>query len=155
MLESFTDVGYPRLHFSDAEHIADCLIKMFEDGIFDKCTLIYNHFKSAMTQEVTAQQLIPLQTEAPSIGLTATYEYEPTEETILNQLLVQNVAVQVYNALLENAASEQGSRMTAMDSASRNAGDMIRQLTLTYNRTRQAQITRELIEIISGAEALA
>lgn len=155
MVESFTEIGYPRLHFSDAQRIADSLITMFEDGLFDKCTIIYNHFKSAMTQEVVTQQLIPLQTDKPSTEINAIYEYEPTEDTILSQLLPQNIAVQVYNALLENAASEQGSRMTAMDSASRNAGDMIRQLTLTYNRTRQAQITRELIEIISGAEALA
>ncbi len=154
MVESFTDIGYPRLHFSDAQRIAESLIQLFEDGLFDKCTLIYNHFKSAMTQEVTAQQLIPLQTEKPLTDLNAIYEYEPGEDAILSQLLPQNVAVQVYNALLENAASEQGSRMTAMESASRNAGEMIRDLTLTYNRTRQAQITRELIEIISGAEAL-
>jgi len=155
IVESFTEVGYPRLHFSEAQRIADSLIKMFEDGLFDKCTLIYNHFKSAMVQEVTTQQMIPLQTEKPSSDVNAIYEYEPTEDIILGQLLPQNVAVQVYNALLENTASEQGARMTAMDSASRNAGDMIRQLTLAYNRTRQAQITRELIEIISGAEALA
>lgn len=155
IVESFTEVGYPRLHFSEAQRIADSLIKMFEDGLFDKCTLIYNHFKSAMVQEVTTQQVIPLQTEKPSANINSIYEYEPTEDIILGQLLPQNIAVQVYNALLENTASEQGARMTAMESASRNAGDMIRQLTLAYNRTRQAQITRELIEIISGAEALA
>ncbi len=155
IVESFTEVGYPRLQFSDAQRIAESLIKMFEDGLFDKCTLIYNHFKSAMAQEVTTQQLIPLQTEKPSTDINAIYEYEPDEDIILGQLLPQNIAVQIYTALLENSASEQGARMTAMDNASRNAGDMIRQLTLTYNRTRQAQITRELIEIISGAEALA
>jgi F-type H+-transporting ATPase subunit gamma len=158
IVESFTDVGYPRLRFHDAQRIANSLIKMYDDGIFDVCTLVYNHFKSAMTQEVTRQQIIPvgidpLETQT-SNAHAAVYEYEPSEETILDQLLPQNVAVQIYNALLENAASEQGARMTAMDNASRNAGDMIRQLTLTYNRTRQTHITRELIEIISGAEAL-
>lgn len=160
ILESFTEIGHPRLRFSDAQHIADSLIKMFEDGLFDVCTLIYNRFKSALTQEVTMQQIIPVQVEPleeqlpKTQVLKALYDYEPTEETILSQILPQNIAVQIYNALLENAASEQGARMTAMDSASRNAGDMIRKLTLSYNRTRQAHITRELIEIISGAEAL-
>jgi F-type H+-transporting ATPase subunit gamma len=159
MLESFTEVGHPRLRFSHAQEIAGSLLRMFEANLFDICTVVYNHFKSAMTQEVVAQQLIPVQTDPPEENqsvpsLKAIYEYEPSEEMILKQLLPQNVAVQIYKALLENAASEQGSRMTAMDSASRNAGDMIRQLTLTYNRTRQAHITRELIEIISGAEAL-
>lgn len=157
IVEFFTDIGHPRLHFPEAQRIADSLIKMFDDGIFDKATLIYNHFKSAITQEVIAQQLIPLLTNGAiesSSSLNSIYEYEPKEETLLSQLLPHNIAVQIYNALLENAASEQGARMTAMDSASRNADDMIRQLTLTYNRTRQAQITRELIEIISGAEAL-
>jgi F-type H+-transporting ATPase subunit gamma len=158
IVESFTEVGHPRLHFSEAQHIADSLIQMFEDGVFDRATLIYNHFKSAMTQEVTMQQIIPLRTNKTgenSSPLRAIHEYEPTDEIILSQLLPQNIAVQVYNALLENAASEQGARMTAMDNASRNARDMIQKLTLTYNRTRQSQITRELIEIISGAEALA
>jgi len=160
IIESFTEIGHPRLRFSDAQRIADSLIKMFEDSLFDMCTLIYNHFKSALTQEVTTQQIIPVKgetLEAQSLkaqGLKAIYDYEPTEETILSKILPQNVAVQIYNALLENAASEQGARMTAMDSASRNASDMIRKLTLSYNRTRQAHITRELIEIISGAEAL-
>lgn len=161
LIESFTEVGHPRLYFSDAQQIADSLLKMYEDGIFDICTLVYNHFKSAITQEATAQQIIPIQTEPaeqnPSSSaqpLKATYEYEPEEVGILSELLPQNVAVQIYNALLENAASEQGARMTAMDNASRNADDIIRRLTLLYNRTRQSQITRELIEIISGAEAL-
>lgn len=160
IVESFTEIGVPRLRFSEAQRIADSLLKMFEDGLFDVCSLIYNHFKSAMIQEVTTQQLIPARLEplesqpAKEQLLKAIYEYEPAEETILGQLLPQNVAVQIFNALLENAASEQGARMTAMDSASRNAEDMIRKLTLTYNRTRQSYITRELIEIISGAEAL-
>lgn len=159
MLESFTEIGHPRLRFSHAQDIAESLLDMFEANLYDMCTVVYNHFKSAMTQEVVAQQLIPVEKDSPEetprvAPLKAIYEYEPKEETILNKLLPQNIAVQIYNALLENAASEQGSRMTAMDSASRNAGDMIRKLTLTYNRTRQAHITRELIEIISGAEAL-
>ncbi|MBS0272099.1 MAG: F0F1 ATP synthase subunit gamma [Proteobacteria bacterium] len=159
IIESFTDVGFPRLRFTEAQRIADSMLKMFEDGLFDVCTIIYSHFRSAMIQEVTTTQVIPVkidvdQQEKESLPLQAVYECEPVEEEILNQLLPQNIAVQVYNALLENAASEQGARMTAMDSASRNAGDMIRNLTLTYNRTRQAHITRELIEIISGAEAL-
>lgn len=160
LIESFTEIGHPRLRFSDAQQIADSLLKMFDDGIFDICTLIYNHFKSAITQEVTTQQIIPISTELSGQGsspiqtLKALYTYEPQEDEILSKLLPQNVAVQIYNAFLENAASEQGARMTAMDNASRNANDIIRTLTLTYNRTRQAHITRELIEIISGAEAL-
>ncbi len=159
IIESFTEVGHPRLRFSEAQRIADSLLKMFEDSFFDVCTLVYNRFKSVLTQEVTIKQIIPLQVKphevkSPPLQPQAIYEYEPTEETILKQLLPLNVAVQIYDALLENAASEQGSRMTAMDNASRNAGDMIRSLTLTYNRIRQAHITRELIEIISGAEAL-
>lgn len=160
IVESYTQVGYPRLHFSDALQISEGLIKMYEDGEFDVCTIIYNHFKSAIVQEISTQQLIPIKLEKEEevktevVGPTAIYEYEPTEDRILSKLLPQNVAVQIYKALLENAASEQGARMTAMDNASRNAGEMIRDLTLRYNRTRQAQITRELIEIISGAEAL-
>lgn len=160
LIESFVEVGHPRLHFSDGQQIADSLLKMFEDGVFDICTLIYNRFKSAITQEVTAQQIIPIKADLADVDslkgqpLKAIYEYEPDEVKILSELLPQNVAVQIFNALLENSASEQGARMTAMDNASRNAEDIIRQLTLTYNRTRQAHITRELIEIISGAEAL-
>lgn len=160
IIESFTQVGYPRLRFSEALRIGDTLIKMHEDGHFDVCTIIYNHFKSPIVQEVTTHQLIPVKVDSQEEkenliqGAKAIYEYEPAEDIILGQLLPQNVAVQIYNALLENAASEQGARMTAMDNASRNAEDMIRKLTLTYNRTRQAHITRELIEIISGAEAL-
>lgn len=159
LVESFTELGHPRLHFSDAQQIADSLLKMFDDGVFDICTLIYSHFKSAITQEVTAQQIIPIHTESLNqqsshMPLKAIYEYEPEEDQILKDLLPRNVAVQIYNGLLENAASEQGARMTAMDNASRNADDIIRRLTLIYNRTRQTHITRELIEIISGAEAL-
>jgi F-type H+-transporting ATPase subunit gamma len=153
LIESFIEVGYPRLYFSEAQRIADSVLNMFQDGMFDICTLIYNHFKSAVVQEVTLQQIIPIGKETPQ-SLKPIYEYEPDEGGILSKLLPQNVAVQIYNGLLENAASEQGARMTAMDNASRNADDIIRNLTLLYNRTRQSQITRELIEIISGAEAL-
>src|SRR4051794_5329760 len=129
---------------------------MFERGEFDVCTVIYNRFKSAMTQIVTPQQVIPFAPSAAAQADTggAVYEFEPEEEEILSALLPNNLAVQIYAALLESSASEQGARMTAMDNATRNAGDMINRLTITYNRTRQAVITKELIEIVSGAEAL-
>ena len=129
-------------------------------GEFDVATLIYAKFKSAIEQTVTRLQLLPFAVEgadedaAASDEAGSAYEYEPDEEAVLNYLLPRNVAVQVYNGLLENAASEHGARMTAMDNATRNAGDMINALTLLYNRSRQAQITKELIEIVSGAEAL-
>jgi F-type H+-transporting ATPase subunit gamma len=152
------DVGKPRLTFAAAETIATKILHMFEHGEFDVCELIYNQFKSAMTQIVTIQQLIPFAPAAANEnepgGATASYEYEPEEMEILSALLPKNLGMQVFRALLENAASEQGARMTAMDSATRNAGDMINKLTITYNRSRQAAITKELIEIISGAEAL-
>ncbi|MEX0809508.1 MAG: F0F1 ATP synthase subunit gamma [Dongiaceae bacterium] len=151
------DVGRQRLRFAEAQAIGETLIGMYEAGEFDVCTMVYNRFKSAMTQIVTTQQIVPLPVpeagEAADLG-GAIYEYEPDEQEILADLLPRNVAVQVFRALLENAASEQGARMTAMDSATRNAGDMINRLTINYNRTRQAYITKELIEIISGAEAL-
>jgi len=160
LMESFTEVGHPRLHFSDAQQIADSLLKMFDDGLFDICTVVYNHYRSAITQQVIVQQIIPIKIDLPEQNISngqplkSLYEYEPEEEKILGELLPQNVAVQIYNGLLENAASEQGARMTAMDNASRNADDIMQKLTLEYNRTRQSHITRELIEIISGAEAL-
>jgi F-type H+-transporting ATPase subunit gamma len=152
------EIGRPRLRFEEAQAVAETLIGMYEAGEFDACTMVYNRFKSAMTQIVTPQQIIPLpaseaDSAAPDLG-GAVYEYEPDEQDLLADLLPRNVAVQVYRAMLENAASEQGARMTAMDSATRNAGDMINRLTINYNRTRQAYITKELIEIISGAEAL-
>ena len=143
----------------DARAIAGNLRAMFDDGEFDVCTVVFNHFKSVISQEVTPQRVIPFplpaneQTDAPE-ELQALYIMEPTDDEILDELLPRNLAVQVYRALIESYASEQGARMTAMDNATRNAGDMIDSLTLTYNRTRQANITRELIEIISGAEAL-
>jgi F-type H+-transporting ATPase subunit gamma len=159
--DSLTEIGRRRLSFEEARDIADRILVLYEAGAFDVCTIIYNRFRSAMTQIVTAQQLIPFAppaSAAPPEEETAlagaVYEFEPSEEEILAELLPKNLAVQVFTALLENAASEQGARMTAMDNATRNAGDMIDRLTLNYNRTRQAVITKELIEIISGAEAL-
>ena len=156
--ESLTDIGRRRVSFEEARDISQRILAMFEAGEFDGCTIVFNRFRSAITQITTAQQLIPFAqpeaTEAPAIAGGAIYEFEPDEEEILAELLPRNLAVQIYTALLENAASEQGARMTAMDNATRNAGEMIDRLTLNYNRTRQAAITKELIEIISGAEAL-
>jgi F-type H+-transporting ATPase subunit gamma len=145
--------------FNVADEIGRELIRRYEDGEFDVATLFFNRFQSAMTQIVTEQQLIPASLpegakEENTGELKALYEFEPDEESILAALLPRNVATQIFAGLLENAASEHGARMTAMDNATRNAGDMINKLTLTYNRTRQAYITKELIEIISGAEAL-
>ena len=158
--DTIEGVGRRRLEYAEAQAIAERLQRLYQEGAFDVCTIIYNRFKSAITQELTFRQLIPVAPgevedgEAADEGVKAVYEFEPSETGILEELLPRNLAVQIYGALVENAASEQGARMTAMDSASRNAGDMIDRLTMTYNRTRQAQITRELIEIISGAEAL-
>src|SRR6266545_39420 len=160
--DSLTDIGRRRVSFEEARDIATRILTLFEAGEFDVCTIVFNRFRSAITQIVTAQQLIPFAPPAPPPGQEAAgnglggaiYEFEPSEEEILSELLPNNLAVQIYTALLENAASEQGARMTAMDNATRNAGDMIDRLTMNYNRTRQAVITKELIEIISGAEAL-
>lgn len=159
IVESLIELDKPRLSFSSADKVATIIIRMFEAGEFDVCTLFYNQFKSAMTQVLTAQQLVPfpvpeVEEGEESTGASAVFEYEPDEEEILADLLPRNLSMQIFKALLENAASEQGARMTAMDSATRNAGDMIDRLTQVYNRTRQAVITKELIEIISGAEAL-
>jgi F-type H+-transporting ATPase subunit gamma len=145
-----------QLAFSNAEDIAKKVIARFEAGEFDVCTLFYSRFKSVISQIPTAQQIIPLAVEAPAAnaGPATSYEYEPEEDEILNQLLPRNLAVQIFRALLENNASFYGAQMSAMDNATRNAGDMIRKQTLIYNRTRQAMITKELIEIISGAEAI-
>ncbi len=145
-----------QLGFVNAEDIARKVIARFEAGEFDICTLFYSRFKSVIAQVPTAQQIIPLVAEAPAAnaGPATSYEYEPEEDEILARLLPRNLAVQVFRALLENNASFYGAQMSAMDSATRNAGDMIRKQTLIYNRTRQAMITKELIEIISGAEAL-
>ncbi len=160
VIESVDTAHIKRVAFSDASAIADRLLALYAAGEFDVCSLFYAQFQSALTQVVTKQQLIPAaisDTGAAASGPDlngAVYEYEPDEEEILADLLPRNIRVQVFRALLENAASEQGARMTAMDSATRNAGDMINRLTITYNRSRQAAITKELIEIISGAEAL-
>jgi F-type H+-transporting ATPase subunit gamma len=144
-----------QLGFSNADDIARKVIARFEAGEFDVCTLFFSAFKSVIAQLPTAQQIIPLVVEAPRNGSQATaYEYEPEEDEILPRLLPRNLSVQVFHALLENNASFYGAQMTAMDNATRNAGEMIRKQTLIYNRTRQAMITKELIEIISGAEAL-
>lgn len=152
-------VGKRRIEFTDAQRVTDRILEMYEAGEFDVCTLIYNKFKSAVSQILTFQQLVPVPTPAPAEGQGASeggaiYEFEPDEEGILGELLPRNLAVQLFGALLENSASEQGARMAAMDSATRNAGEMINKLTLSYNRQRQAQITKELMEIISGAEAV-
>ncbi len=145
-----------QLGFVNAEDIARKIIARFEAGEFDVCTLFYSRFKSVIAQIPTAQQVIPLVVETPAAnaGPSTSYEYEPEEDEILTRLLPRNLAVQVFRALLENNASFYGAQMSAMDNATRNAGDMIRKQTLIYNRTRQAQITKELIEIISGAEAM-
>ncbi|MBL8893966.1 MAG: F0F1 ATP synthase subunit gamma [Rhizobiales bacterium] len=144
------------LQFSHAQMIADKVLELFAEGQFDVCTLFFAQFKSVISQTPTALRLIPASVEGgktPDLG-GAIYDAEPDEGEILADLLPRNIAVQIFRALLENAASEQGARMSAMDNATRNAGDMINKLTLKYNRQRQAQITKELIEIISGAEAL-
>lgn len=154
---SIEGLSKKNVSFEDAENVAIRIREMFEAGEFDVCTVIYNRFKSAISQEVTFQQLIPLQLDEEAVaaqGTSAVYEFEPSEEAILRDLLPENLAVQIFHSLLESSASEQGARMTAMDNATRNAGEMIKKLTLQYNRTRQAAITKELIEIISGAEAL-
>ena len=149
-----------KIGFADAQDIADRVLAMFEAGEFDVAHVFYNNFKSVISQIPTAQQLIPAMIAGTNAAAGAPdlqggiYEFEPDEETILNQLLPRNLSMQVYRALLENAASEQGARMSAMDNATRNAGEMIKKLTTVYNRSRQAQITKELIEIISGAEAV-
>jgi F-type H+-transporting ATPase subunit gamma len=160
IVATFEEMDRPRLTFGKASAIADKVLELFAAGEFDVATVIYNRFRSAISQIVTRQQLIPfappeqMGEPAPQPTSRASYEYEPDETEILNELLPRNLAVQVFRALLESYASEQGARMTAMDNATRNAGEMIGDLTLTYNRTRQAQITKELIEIISGAEAV-
>jgi F-type H+-transporting ATPase subunit gamma len=155
-----TMLGKKTVEFADAEEIAARITAMLDEGGFDSCALIYNRFRSVISQVPTEQRLIPATVEEAggrgpdAAGPQAMYEYEPAEEEILNQLLPRNLAVQVYRALLESAAGFYGSQMTAMDNATRNAGEMIDRLTLNYNRTRQANITKELIEIISGAEAV-
>ena len=143
-----------RIGYEDASEVSAKISDMLDSGAFDVCTLIYNRFKNVISQTAVGQQLIPTPLPEVKADSGALYEFEPTEEEILARLLPQNLAIQIYRALLDNAAGFYGSQMTAMDNATRNAGEMINKLTLNYNRTRQANITRELIEIISGAEAL-
>ena len=143
--------------FANADAIGKKIIALFDDNQFDVCTLFYSEFKSVISQVPTAQQVIPASAgddEAVADTAGATYEYEPDAGTILEALIPRNISVQIFRALLENQASFYGAQMSAMDNATRNAGEMIDKLTLSYNRQRQAQITKELIEIISGAEAL-
>ena len=163
ILASFEDVGRRNLSYADALKIGEKVLDLFDQGEFDVCTVVYNKFQSAISQTVTAQQLIPYgksdkdnqpEEDTGSNTSGSVYEFEPDENEILVELLPKNISVQIFRGLLESAASEHGARMTAMDNATRNAGEMIDGLTLTYNRTRQAVITSELIEIISGAEAL-
>ena len=162
IIDHLTGLCKPKPSYADAELVCGKILALFEKGEFDVCTLVYNRFQSAITQIVTRQQIIPFAADSvsnndnqdTSAGAKAGYEFEPAEEQILAELLPQNVGMQIFKAFLENAASEHGARMSAMDSATRNAGDLIDKLTLTYNRQRQAAITSELIEIISGAEAL-
>jgi len=143
-----------RISYHNAQSIAKDVLVKFDGGEFDIATIFFSRFENVVTQHPTASQIIPAQFEAVEGGETSLYEYEPSEEAVLADLLPRGVATQIFAALLENAASEQGARMSAMDNATRNAGDMIDKLTIEYNRSRQAKITNELIEIISGAEAL-
>ncbi len=159
LIGEYSFAGKKRVEFSDVDEVAARITAMLAAGEFDVCTVVYNRFVSVISQVPTEARLVPLPTpeagtaETPA-GSQAQYEFEPDEEAILAALLPRNMAIQLFRALIESAAGEQGARMSAMDNATRNAGDMINRLTLNYNRTRQANITRELIEIISGAEAL-
>jgi F-type H+-transporting ATPase subunit gamma len=157
IVENFDLSAYRQFTLSVAQPIADVVTRLYEAGDIDVVTLFYSRFKSVVTQTPTALQLIPATVEtsaAPASGASAVYEYEPSEEAILETLLPRNLTVQILSALLDNMAGFYASQMTAMDNATRNAGDMIKRYTLEYNRSRQAQITKELIEIISGAEAV-
>ena len=152
---SFKDLK--QITINESDQVTSKIIEMFNNEQFDICTIFYNKFKSVISQEPQAQQIIPIQSNEETIGNEqdkASYEYEPEEEEILENLLPKNISTQIFKAFLENAASEQGSRMSAMDNATRNAGELINKLTINYNRSRQAVITKELIEIISGAESL-
>ena len=160
IIESFVDLNVSSTGYESALNISNKLQELYFEGKFDKCILVFNKFKSAISQEVTQQQLIPLDVsnsekdQEKENTSNAIYDYEPDEETILKDLLPKNVSIQIFKVLLESDAGEQGARMAAMDNATRNAGEMIDSLTLKYNRTRQAFITKELIEIISGAESI-
>jgi len=141
-------------NYFDADKVGKMVIEKFEVGEFDVCTIFYNQFKNVITQIPQAQQIIPLNNEGEENSSEESYEFEPDEDEILSNLLPKNISTQIFKAMLENSASEQGSRMSAMDNATRNAGEMVDKLTIEYNRSRQAAITKELIEIISGAESL-
>jgi len=144
-----------KISFNEADEVGKIILDLFEKNKFDKCILFYNNFKNVMTQIPQGQQIIPAETKEKSLKNDEIfYEFEPDEDEILEDLLPKNISTQIFKAFLENSASEQGSRMTAMDSATRNAGDLVKSLTIVYNRSRQAAITKELIEIISGAESL-
>ena len=156
IVEKVNFKGYKKITYQDAEEVGGKIIKLFNESQFDVCKIFYNQFKNVMIQIPQIQQIIPIEnknSEKPKTS-EAYYEFEPEESEILDNLLPRNISTQIFKAFLENAASEQGSRMTAMDSATRNAGELVDKLTITYNRSRQAVITKELIEIISGAESL-
>jgi len=153
IVKFFTDIANPSIKFELSSSVRDLVLELFLSNKIDECHLIYTEFKSAITQNVKSHKLLPIENSSDS-ETSRTYEFEPSEENVLNEIIPRNIAIQIHSGLLENLASEQGSRMTAMDNATRNANDMIDNLTLLYNRSRQALITSELIEIISGAEAV-
>ena len=156
VIKKFSFKEKKQISFNEAKIVGDEIISLFNQNEFDKCILFYNNFKNVITQIPQAQQIIPAEKNSSdkTDEKTHSYEFEPDEDEILEDLLPKNISTQIFKALLENAASEQGSRMTAMDNATRNAGDLVEKLTINYNRSRQASITKELIEIISGAESL-
>ena len=156
VIKKFSFKEKKQISFNEAKIVGDEIISLFNQNEFDKCILFYNNFKNVITQIPQAQQIIPAENNSndQTDDKTHSYEFEPDEDEILEDLLPKNISTQIFKALLENAASEQGSRMTAMDNATRNAGDLVEKLTINYNRSRQASITKELIEIISGAESL-
>ena len=156
VIKKFSFKNKKQITYSEAELIGNEILKLFKNNEFDKCILFYNNFKNVITQIPQAQQIIPADSKSSGNNneKNNSYEFEPDEDEILEDLLPKNISIQVFRAFLENAASEQGSRMTAMDNATRNAGDLVEKLTINYNRSRQASITKELIEIISGAESL-
>jgi F-type H+-transporting ATPase subunit gamma len=162
IVHTFESLGKKRLAFADAQQVTTFILDMLERGEYDVCSVVYNQFKSVISQVPVTQQLVPLASVKPVLEAVAEetpaskalYIFEPSEHDILDDLLPRNLAIQVFRALLDSAAGEQAARMTAMENATKNAGDMINKLTLRYNRARQAYITKELIEIISGAEAV-
>ena len=156
IIEKIDFKGFKKISYKEAENVGKIIVKLFRESQFDVCKIFYNKFKNVITQIPQEQQLIPIESDKKKEDKVSDnfYEFEPEENEILNNLLPRNISTQIFKALLENAASEQGSRMTAMDNATRNAADLVDRLTINYNRSRQAAITKELIEIISGAESL-